>query len=347
MVGQAPQQKDHDRFGLITKDFATLFGLREVRLLSVLPSERDENFLSMVTPHTSGDEIQVVVKIFEADIDAITLRLRLRGLSAVSKDHAGLVQTIIPPLPGKGDYCVEIDGRFVAVVEFLPGQPLADYCRSNKVAVDLLKSIGRAVGVIGTCLDREFLEIPRELDLPDFTWDIRNYSKVVAANAHLIADEELRKIVISQTEAASGALRGLELPCQVCQNDANEYNIIISELEGERRSVGILDFGDLCLTYRVADIAICLAYLWLVLVDQWQPAELAQAVMSGFKSELHLTDDEKKALIPLAIARICVSISVGARNIAQQPENTYHRVSQANAIKLMKSTWLDVIWRMQ
>lgn len=59
-----------------------------------------------------------------------------------------------------------------------------------------------------------------------------------------------------------------------------------------------------CLTYRVADIAICLAYLWLVLVDQWQPAELAQAVMSGFKSEVHLTDDEEKALVPLVVGTL-------------------------------------------
>ncbi|KAF4733540.1 Homoserine Kinase, partial [Perkinsus olseni] len=125
------------------------------------------------------------------------------------------------------------------------GQPLADYCLSHKVSEDLLRSIGRAVGVIGSCLDREFREVPTELDLPDFTWDIRNYSKVIAANVHLIADEELREIVKSQAQAATEAVRGLTLPCQVCQNDANEYNIIIGQLKDETRGVGILDFGDL------------------------------------------------------------------------------------------------------
>ncbi|KAF4693280.1 Homoserine Kinase [Perkinsus olseni] len=313
MVGQPPKQKDHQRFDLITKDFDTFFGLQRVQLLSVLPSERDENFLATAETPSSGDRRQFVVKVFEAAVDPVTLRLRLRGLSAVSKDHAGLVQTIVAPLPGKGDYFVEVSGRFVAVVEFLPGQPLADYCLSHKVSEDLLRSIGRAV---------------------------------IAANVHLIADEELREIVKSQAQAATEAVRGLTLPCQVCQNDANEYNIIIGQLKDETRGVGILDFGDLCLTYRVADIAICLAYLWLVLVDQWQPVELAEAVLAGFKSEVSLTADEERALVPLAIGRICVSISVAARNIANEPDNHYHRISQANAVKLMKSSWVDVIWRM-
>ncbi|KAF4651766.1 Homoserine Kinase [Perkinsus chesapeaki] len=336
MVGQIPQQKDIDHFSHLTKDFNTLFGINEIELKTVLPSERDLNFLAIAKCPT-GAEKEVVMKVFEDAIDPTTLALRLRGLAAVSKAHPSLVQTLIKPL--SGEYFVEIEGRFVAVVEFLPGQPLAYFRSSNNVSPDLLRDIGRAVGVVSSCLAEEFKDIPAELDLPDFTWDIRNFSQIVGKYVHLVAerDRELGRIVREQAIEVQVSLRGLTLPCQVCQNDANEYNIIVNEGDGSgKEHVGILDFGDLCYTYRVADLSICLAYLWLVLAGRWRHGEITPLVIEGFQSAVPLNEDEKKAIIPLAIARVCTSISVAARNISEEPDNHYHRVSQESAVSLMR-----------
>ena len=88
---------------------------------------------------------------------------------------------------------------------------------------------------------------------------------------------------------------------------------------------GLIDFGDMVYSYTAGDLAIAVAY---VILDQTDPHALAAEIVSGYRSEFVLLEQELEALWPLVRLRLAMSVCLAAHQLRQQPGNKYLQISQ-------------------
>jgi len=281
------------------------FGLRG-RAQS-LPSERDQNFLL-----TDSAGKKFVLKI----ANALESRAFLEAQNAALKHVARRVSLCQSPLASvSGDDIASIrqggGTYFARLVGYLPGVPLA---QAQPQSPALLRDLGRKLGQLNWALS--------DFDHPavhhDFHWDLANGHRIIDQFASLIEDGKLRELVLQCRIRIDERLRR-----SVIHGDANDYNVLV---DPERMIVtGLLDFGDLVYSYTVGDLAIAIAY---VVLDKDDPRAVAREVIEGYTSEFRLLDEELELLWPLVRLRLAMSVCMAARQLRQQPENEYLRISQ-------------------
>lgn len=93
---------------------------------------------------------------------------------------------------------------------------------------------------------------------------------------------------------------------QWIHNDLNEENLITRD----NYLTGIIDFGDVTHSYRIADVSIYL-YHFCLLVPRARYAEIIHYFLTGYISVSQLTDSEFEMIAPLMLKRFlhCVAIS--------------------------------------
>lgn len=209
-----------------------------------------------------------------------------------------------------GEEMVVVDGRFVRVLSYLPGRPLATV---ESQTPELLRDLGRKLGR----LSRALVGFDHPAAHREFYWDLAQAEKVLEKYRSQIQGEWLREVVAG----CDVALDVGELRRSVIHGDANDYNVLV---DGDE-VVGLIDFGDLVYSYTVGDLAIAIAY---VVLGKDDPYAAAAPVIEGYVSEFSLTDAELEALWPLVRLRLCMSVCIAAHQQAQQPDNAYLGVSQ-------------------
>lgn len=211
------------------------------------------------------------------------------------------------------------DGRVAhaRLIDFIDGQLLADV----PMHAGLARSIGEQVAWLAAGLvdyRHPAAQQPREWDLaalPALRGEIEN-----------IADPVLQSRVATHVDAFAARLPKWRkfLPQQVIHNDANDYNIIVDR--GNDAVRAIIDFGDMCHSFRLSDLAVACVY---VIQGQPDPQALIREVVAGYESILPLLDEERMALPHFIRARLCLSILMATRAHRANPDNTYILVSQA------------------
>jgi Ser/Thr protein kinase RdoA (MazF antagonist) len=89
---------------------------------------------------------------------------------------------------------------------------------------------------------------------------------------------------------------------------------------------GLLDFGDMVCSATVCDLAVVLAYSML---GEDEPLSVATQVIGAYQRHFPLTDAERRALYPLILARLGMSVCYSAHNRARNPHDAYQVVSEA------------------
>ncbi len=287
-----------------------------------LPSERDQNFL-VTTP--AGERFVLKISNGTEDplpLDAQTLameRLADAGLPcpAVRRSAVGArIATAVGP-----------DGRshFVRLVTHLDGVPLAHARRFTPV---LCRAIGRRLGEI----DQELASFDHPGAHREFHWDLARGLDVARDRLSFVEDASLRALVRDVLAAVESRLapRADRLPRGVVHNDANDFNILVSEgppFDARDPEVtGIIDFGDMLCTWLVAEPATGMAYAML---DRPEPLRVAAQLVSGYHEARALTEDELAVVWPLALLRLCLSVCIGAEQCRRQPDVEYLAISQA------------------
>src|SRR5437667_9151469 len=92
-----------------------------------------------------------------------------------------------------------------------------------------------------------------------FYWDLRNAGMARELIGLL---PESRRAMIERFFAEWEKIDWSSLRFSVIHNDANDYNILVSQ-RSEQRVNAILDYGDVVHTATVCDLAIALAYVML------------------------------------------------------------------------------------
>jgi len=190
--------------------------------------------------------------------------------------------------------------RFLRLLTWLPGR-LWFYV--NPHSEKLLKSLGQVCGTLSDALS--------DFDHPAahrvHKWDISNASWV-AAKLHFIEDEEQRNLADYFLKLFENvALPHLsKLRKSICYNDANDYNILVSQNIENPKVVGVIDFGDVVYTNTINELAIAIAY---GVMHKPDPLSAAALIVKGYHAKFPLLEKELEVLFPMIAARLLISVT--------------------------------------
>ena len=268
-----------------------------------LPSERDQNFLLRPrgcggrAEEEPGDDEAFILKIGNPEEDEASLAMQnaiLARLAAVRPDLDGgrraLFPRVVPDLGGSSLGAAEKDGVLypLRLVTWLPGVPVA---RVRPQRPELLRSWGRVLAL----LDATLADFEHPAAERGFHWDLRSASSIFEERVGSVKGKDrralLRRRMADCEERLTPLIAGLRT--QVVHGDANDYNVLANRVGGippngrygDRRVVGIIDFGDAMRTWLASEPAVAGAYAMLSKRD---PVGALAQLVSGFHEEFPL-----------------------------------------------------------
>jgi Ser/Thr protein kinase RdoA (MazF antagonist) len=221
--------------------------------------------------------------------------------------------------------------HLVWLATWVNGSPIASL---SSPSAPLLENVGRALAT----LDDRLAGFDDPALHRTFRWDLPRAAEIMPLTGN-IADSSGRDWVRRRLRRFQAEVvpRLAGLPRQVVHNDANDHNLLVRKLPGsteeEYRASGLLDFGDLVWTVRVAEPAIAAAYAML---GSDRPVEAAASLLAGYRSVCAMTTEEASLIPDLIEARLCVSVTISAYERARAPDNAFVSVSEAPAWRLLR-----------
>ncbi len=305
-----------------------------------LPSERDRNFLLMTDVGTgisartlAPAAVSFVLKFANRAENPAILDMQNRAMLHLERAADGPLCTRILPNT-RGAYVTPVtddDGAPSAMrlVTHIEGVPLG---RVRPQTPALLFDLGRFLGR----LTRGLSGFTHPAARRPLIWDMVGGPETVREFLPLISDAGRRDLVKLFLRRFDDGLRAKldSLETGVIHNDANDYNVIVgapsgdAETYGERRVAGLIDFGDMVHSYRLAEPAVAAAYAMLGKDD---PLAAAARLVAGFHSVIPLTDDELDALYHLICLRLIMSVAICAHQTELRPDNAYLAISNEPA----------------
>ncbi|HLB10404.1 MAG TPA: phosphotransferase, partial [Gemmatimonadaceae bacterium] len=290
-------------------------------IASQLTSERDQNFRI-----ERADGTSIVLKIANAREERSLLEAQHSALAHVAS-HIDITPRVLPAASGESLVRVaSTDGKehLAWAVSWLPGRPFALAAHRS---ASLLENFGRGIGTLSAAL--------ADFDTPaihrDFYWNLANGRAMVSRHRALVSDPELGGAVdtlVATFDARTAPLLD-SLPRAAVHGDLNDRNVLVgggSDVEMRDQSVtGIVDFGDMTHSFRIADLAIAIAYAILGSSD---PLGVAAPIVRGYRETMVIADPELAALFGLVAMRLCTSVCIAADQQRQRPDNDYLGVSQ-------------------
>ncbi len=209
------------------------------------------------------------------------------------------------------------------VLSYLPGKFLSEITPHSP---DLLADFGKFLGK----MDRAFTNFVHPAMQRYFDWDFHNALHMRKYTQH-IKDSSLRRLAeYFYLQFESEVLPGFQqLPAQVIHNDANDYNV----LSDGKRITGIIDFGDVIFTQRIAELSIACTYMMMGKTD---PIAAAAAVVRAYHAVHPLQTAETDAIYFLVGARLAMSLSKSAAFKHQNPTNDYIAISEKMVMALIE-----------
>ncbi|WGL51666.1 aminotransferase [Nocardioides sp. BP30] len=276
-----------------------------------LGSQQDRNFL------VTTERGRFVLKLANAATGTAELEaqhLALRQLAA-----AGL-GVPLPVADGDGAElsATDVEGErlLTRLLTFVEGEPLIEV---EDFGLEQAALLGDTAGrVVAALVDFDHPGLHRRNQ-----WDLRLAGDVVAALLDHVPDEDRRTRLAAAREEALRRLAPVagRLREQTIHADITDDNVV-RDAAGR---VGVIDFGDLQRSWRVAELAATCA---ATLTRDPDPALLLGAV-EAFTAHVPLDDAELTALWPLVWLRTAVLVVSGEQQVALDGDNEYADVRRA------------------
>ncbi len=290
-----------------------------------LPSERDRNYL--LSEESGG---RLVLKVAHAGEDRALLQLENLALDRVASSVGRVVPVPRKALDGSSLVEVGLDGvrHFARLLDFLPGQPLAEW---KPHSGDVLEAVGELLGRVDVVLQG----IDRPPARRELRWDLRSAPTVVAAGLGLVGDAGHRSLLQGFLERFEEQVAPVvpRLRTGLVHNDANDYNVLVTANESGEVSVGLIDFGDMRETWTVSEPAIAAAYAAFRKSD---PLAAIHDVACGFHRSFPLEEAEADVLFDLVAMRLSVSVVTAAGRRREAERNPYLRISEEAAWQTLR-----------
>ncbi len=120
----------------------------------------------------------------------------------------------------------------------------------------------------------------------------------------------------------------------IIHGDVNEWNTLTRNNE----IIGFIDFGDVCYTPLINEIAIAATYSAF---NKENPLFFIKKLIQSYHKTLPLLKEELDVLYYLIAGRLITSLTQSAYSKFTNPENTYASISENNAWKLLRK-WLTI-----
>lgn len=317
---------------LLTPADALLLADRYWRIqgeISVLPSYADQNFRIR---SQAGD---YVLKVAHPSWSRLDLELENQAMMTLAEHEPTLHWPQVQhALDGQHLLTLPIAGQAcqVRVLSFVPGSTYADLIGSLSPSqrTVLHESLGGAVGRLTRGLqDFHHPAADRQHD-----WNLLRLPQLRGEIAP-IDDDGLRDIVQTHVDAFCAGLPGWrqQLPISVVHNDANDLNVIVA-FDHRRPGVSaVIDFGDMCTSFRLADLAIACTY---AMQHEDDPVACARTIVRGYLAQCPLLPIELEQLQTFILARLCHSVLMATRAHRAEPDNPFIMVSQQGVRALLR-----------
>ncbi|MBK5568343.1 aminotransferase class III-fold pyridoxal phosphate-dependent enzyme [Ensifer sp. SSB1] len=280
--------------------------------LSPLPGEHDLNY--RVTATDGGEFLLKLHAVGDADELDMQVAV-LEHLAAKSTDLS--ISRALRTRSGGVTSGIELRGRRTArLLSWLQGDIWAKAAVRNVASAE---SLGRLLAGLDRSLEGFVHAGAKRL----YAWDIGR-ADMHRKHVELIdgADKRAAVDAILEHFATTVLPRLATCPMQVIHNDANDYNVLLDE---DGTVSGLLDFGDMVETWRVIEVAVASAYALIGAVD---PVGTIAALAGAYHQVNPLSETEIELVFDLVKTRYAVSMCMAAKQIRDNPENTYLLVSQ-------------------
>jgi 4-aminobutyrate aminotransferase-like enzyme/Ser/Thr protein kinase RdoA (MazF antagonist) len=277
--------------------------------LQSLGSQQDLNY------KVDSPRGRFVLKICRGDYAAVELQAQHAALNSL---HTVRVPKVIKALNGEELLTVTLDGQtlHLRLLDYIDGQPLTHQPHLGRAVIagfgDLCGRMSRALAAF------EHPGLERTLQ-----WDPRH---ALALIHHLLTTlEELphRAELERVAEQVDVHIRALadDLPWQAVHMDITDDNVVWQrDAQRQWQVAGVIDFGDLVHTWRIADLSVtCAALLHHAEGD---PFAILPAIQA-FHAVTPLQREELQALWPLIVARAAVLVLSSEQQQRLDPDNRY------------------------
>ncbi len=284
-----------------------------------LVSHLDQNFL------LEGAGATTVLKIANAAADPASVDLQQSALRHVAGAQNGAQCPMVVPAVS-GDQAVSVKGHIVWLVSYLEGRLFGDVRPRTQ---ELARSVGSLMARLDRCLDSfEHPYLDREQ-----AWDLRRAGCLLEYVHHIHQDDRRCLVDAELSRFCDEGVPALStLRVSPIHNDGNDANILVRGAGYEAQASGIIDFGDMTRAPLICEVAIAATYAMLGTSD---PVGMAVAVVRGYHAVYPLQEQEVAQLRDLICARLCSSVLVSAYRSTVEPANTYLRVSEEPAWRLL------------
>ncbi len=221
-----------------------------------------------------------------------------------------------------------INSSIYRLLPFIEGQFLAEVPKDEK----LLISFGTALGAIDKTILNHYDAV---LKAKETVWDL-NYFKENKLYLDDIPDEKDRNLVryfFLQFDEYVYPIQHM-LRKSIIHNDANDWNVLTTHGE----VTGFIDFGDMCHSWLINELAIGLSY---IMMQEEHPLAICAPVLSAYNTVLPLQERELDVLYYLIAARLCTSVCNSAHTKKQKPDSNYITISEKPAWDLLRK-WLRI-----
>lgn len=287
------------------------YGLDAV--VSSLGSQQDVNF------RVQADQGTYVLKLCHASYTVVELHAQQAAMAHLAA-HGLPVPAVVPAMDGNTLLALDLEGQAVIarLLTYIEGEPLT---RRPYLSAELISEVGRACARTDLALaDFDHPGLKRTLQ-----WDPQNAQDLISELLPILDGHERQADVASASAAALLRLQPLlsDLAWQAVHLDITDDNTLWQRDERRHWQLrGIIDFGDLVRTWRIADLSVtCAALLHHA---QGDPFAILPAVQA-YHRLCPLSQAEAQALWPLVIARAAVLVLSSEQQLCVAPDNTYIR----------------------
>ncbi|MEQ7919896.1 aminotransferase [Xanthomonas sp. WHRI 1810A] len=308
--------------GQASQWLATHYGLTGT--LRELGSHQDRNFL-VDAQAAFGARHRYVLKICHGAYSTDELAAQHAALRHLAAHSTIKVLAVIPASRGEDLLTLNVEGGTVHVrlLTFIDGQSIAHVAHLSRDVVVALAELCAEVDV--ALADFVHPGLDRILQ-----WDPRHASALIKHLLPVIEDAEERACIAQAAEQAHARLLPLMavLPVQAIHLDITEYNVVWAKNEHRQWQLqGLIDFGDLVRTWRIADLSVtCAALLHHAEGD---PLYLLPAIRV-YHAINPLEREELRALWPLIVARSAVLVLSSEQQASIEPDNAYIQANLAS-----------------
>ncbi|MFL1542131.1 aminotransferase [Pseudomonas sp. O39] len=280
--------------------------------LHALGSQQDLNY------RVDSDRGRFVLKICRGDYAAVELQAQHAALNEMQANAYVQVPNVIKALTGDELLTLAIEGQtlHVRLLDYIDGQPLTHLPHLGR---EVIAGFGALCGRMSLAL-APFTHPGLDRTLQ---WDPRHARGLIA---HLLATlENLPHRMTLEQVAVEVEHRMLplvdHLPWQAVHMDITDDNVVWQrDAQRQWQVQGVIDFGDLVHTWRIADLSVtCAALLHHAEGD---PFTILPAIQA-YHAVTPLLREELQALWPLIVARAAVLVLSSEQQQRLDPGNTY------------------------